>query len=221
MSDTPAHADLPPWRAGREPSRRRPDARRGARRRRDRPRPGELVDAYARAGLACFIASAARDGLPVELVVPEDPDVRSWLSRMHRHRGWGRRHRHPGVPAAPVRRHDRRRGHPASGPVGRLPRPGAGPRARASRSRRRRARARRRRLDPERVRLADDHPRDADAPRRVPPARYDCRCSVALPARQGRDRTEVRSPCRAPERTVELARRAAQNRGVTDRLETG
>jgi hypothetical protein len=42
-----------------------------------------FVDAYALAGLACFIASAARDGLPVELVVPEDPDVRSWLSRMH------------------------------------------------------------------------------------------------------------------------------------------
>jgi len=117
-----------------------------------------FVDAYALAGLACFIASAARDGLPVELVVPEDPDVRSWLSRMHRHRGWGRRHRHPGVPAAPVRRHDRRRGHPASGPVGRLPRPGAGPRARASRSRRRRARARRRRLDPERVRRTGESP---------------------------------------------------------------
>jgi hypothetical protein len=42
-----------------------------------------FVDAYALAGLACFIASAARGGLPVELVVPEDPDVRSWLSRMH------------------------------------------------------------------------------------------------------------------------------------------
>jgi hypothetical protein len=42
-----------------------------------------FVDVYALAGLACFIASAARGGLPVELVVPEDPDVRSWLSRMH------------------------------------------------------------------------------------------------------------------------------------------
>jgi hypothetical protein len=55
---------------------------------RSRPVPVELaqvsfVDAYALAGLACFIASAARDGLPVELVLPENIDVRSWLSRMH------------------------------------------------------------------------------------------------------------------------------------------
>ena len=42
-----------------------------------------FVDAYALTGLACFIASAARDGLPVRLVLPEHPDVRSWLSRMH------------------------------------------------------------------------------------------------------------------------------------------
>jgi hypothetical protein len=42
-----------------------------------------FVDADALVGLACFIASAARDGLPVRLVLPEDPDVRSWLSRMH------------------------------------------------------------------------------------------------------------------------------------------
>jgi len=42
-----------------------------------------FVDAYALAGLACFIASAARDGLPVELVLPENIDVRSWLSRRH------------------------------------------------------------------------------------------------------------------------------------------
>ena len=42
-----------------------------------------FVDAYALAGLACFIASAARDGLPVRLVLPENTDVRSWLSRMH------------------------------------------------------------------------------------------------------------------------------------------
>ena len=42
-----------------------------------------FVDAYALTGLACFIASADRDGLPVQLVVPEHPDVRSWLSRMH------------------------------------------------------------------------------------------------------------------------------------------
>jgi hypothetical protein len=42
-----------------------------------------FVDAYALTGLACFIASAARDGLSVELVLPEHPDVRSWLSRMH------------------------------------------------------------------------------------------------------------------------------------------
>ena len=42
-----------------------------------------FVDAYALTGLACFIASAARDGLPVRLALPEHPDVRSWLSRMH------------------------------------------------------------------------------------------------------------------------------------------
>jgi anti-anti-sigma regulatory factor len=42
-----------------------------------------FVDAYALTGLACFIASAARGGLPVRLVLPEHPDVRSWLSRMH------------------------------------------------------------------------------------------------------------------------------------------
>lgn len=42
-----------------------------------------FVDAYALTGLACFIASAARDGLPVNLVLPEEPNVRSWLSRMH------------------------------------------------------------------------------------------------------------------------------------------
>jgi hypothetical protein len=42
-----------------------------------------FVDAYALTGLACFIASAAGDGLPVKLVLPEEPDVRSWLSRMH------------------------------------------------------------------------------------------------------------------------------------------
>jgi hypothetical protein len=42
-----------------------------------------FVDAYALTGLACFIASASRDGVPVQLVLPEEPDVRSWLSRMH------------------------------------------------------------------------------------------------------------------------------------------
>jgi hypothetical protein len=42
-----------------------------------------FVDAYALVGLACFIASAARDGTPVDLALPGDPDVRSWLSRMH------------------------------------------------------------------------------------------------------------------------------------------
>src|SRR4029450_14081721 len=42
-----------------------------------------FVDAYAVVGLACSIASAAGDGLAVRLVLPEDPDVRSWLSRMH------------------------------------------------------------------------------------------------------------------------------------------
>jgi hypothetical protein len=42
-----------------------------------------FVDAYALTGLACFIASVAGGGLPVDLVLPEEPDVRSWLSRMH------------------------------------------------------------------------------------------------------------------------------------------
>jgi hypothetical protein len=42
-----------------------------------------FVDAYAVVGLACLIASAAGDGLAVRLVLPEDPDVPSWLSRMH------------------------------------------------------------------------------------------------------------------------------------------
>jgi hypothetical protein len=42
-----------------------------------------FVDAFALTGLACFVASAARDGLPVRVVLPEEPDVRSWLSRMH------------------------------------------------------------------------------------------------------------------------------------------
>jgi hypothetical protein len=42
-----------------------------------------FVDAYALVGLACFIASAARDGTPVDLALPEDPDVRSWHARMH------------------------------------------------------------------------------------------------------------------------------------------
>lgn len=42
-----------------------------------------FVDAYALTGLACFIACAAQDGLPVDLVLPEEPNVRSWLSRMH------------------------------------------------------------------------------------------------------------------------------------------
>jgi hypothetical protein len=42
-----------------------------------------FVDAYALTAVACFIASSASDGLRVELVMPEHPDVRSWLSRMH------------------------------------------------------------------------------------------------------------------------------------------
>ena len=42
-----------------------------------------FVDAYALTGLACFVASADRDGLATRMVLPEDPDVRSWLSRMH------------------------------------------------------------------------------------------------------------------------------------------
>jgi hypothetical protein len=42
-----------------------------------------FVDAYALVALACFIASTAGEGLSVRLVLPVDPDVRSWLSRMH------------------------------------------------------------------------------------------------------------------------------------------
>jgi hypothetical protein len=42
-----------------------------------------FVDAYALTGLACFVASASGDGVPVRVVLPEEPDVRSWLSRMH------------------------------------------------------------------------------------------------------------------------------------------
>ena len=42
-----------------------------------------FVDAYALTGLACAIASATTDGLPVRLRLPERYDVRSWLSRMH------------------------------------------------------------------------------------------------------------------------------------------
>jgi hypothetical protein len=42
-----------------------------------------FVDAYALTGLACFVASADRGGLAIRMVLPEDPDVRSWLSRMH------------------------------------------------------------------------------------------------------------------------------------------
>jgi hypothetical protein len=42
-----------------------------------------FVDAYALTGLACFIASAPGNGIPVQLLLPNDADVRSWLSRMH------------------------------------------------------------------------------------------------------------------------------------------
>lgn len=42
-----------------------------------------FVDAYALTGLACSVASANVDGLPVRLLLPERYDVRSWLSRMH------------------------------------------------------------------------------------------------------------------------------------------
>jgi hypothetical protein len=42
-----------------------------------------FVDAYALTGLACFVASADRRGLAIRMVLPEDLDVRSWLSRMH------------------------------------------------------------------------------------------------------------------------------------------
>jgi hypothetical protein len=215
-----------------------------------------FVDAYALTGLACFIASAARDGLPVRLVLPEHPDVCSWLSRMHLgdvidtfevdvggglprvaerdrrdtllelqrfddshgsdhlatcrracrltgrrirrrpalqgrgtrgtdHRGGrGCGRRHPGVAPAPVRRHDRWRGHHAGDPMERLPRHGGGPRSGSSRGRRGGQGTRRRRLDPQRCGLQDDHARPGDHDRCVPSARYDCRCSVALPARQ-------------------------------------
>jgi hypothetical protein len=47
-----------------------------------------------------------------------------------------------------------------------------------------RPRARRRHVDPDRCRLEDDHPEARDNDRRVSPARNDCRCSVALSARQ-------------------------------------
>jgi hypothetical protein len=42
-----------------------------------------FVNAYALTALACFIASTAGDGLAVVLILPEEIDVRSWLSRMH------------------------------------------------------------------------------------------------------------------------------------------
>jgi hypothetical protein len=42
-----------------------------------------FVNAFALAGVACFIASAAEDEVRVELVLPDALDVRSWLSRMH------------------------------------------------------------------------------------------------------------------------------------------
>jgi hypothetical protein len=42
-----------------------------------------FVDAYALTGLACFIGSATRYGLPVKVVLPDNIDPRSWLSRMH------------------------------------------------------------------------------------------------------------------------------------------
>ena len=45
------------------------------------------VDAYALTGIACFIASADRDGLPVRLVVPEHPDVRRLGQNVVEHAG--------------------------------------------------------------------------------------------------------------------------------------
>jgi hypothetical protein len=42
-----------------------------------------FVNAFALAGIAGVIASASQDEVPVELVLPESLDVRSWLSRMH------------------------------------------------------------------------------------------------------------------------------------------
>ena len=317
-----------------------------------------FVDAYALTALACFIASAARDGLPVELVLPEDLDVRSWLSRMHlgdvleafgarvegvlprvaeRDRrdalielqrfedshgadrlaafiwdrleggadgrsstscsrpraSWARTSSSTPAPwpAGSSRpalqvRDARRPGHPASGPVERVPHRRRGPGPRAPRGRRGSPGPRRHRLDPQRRGLPDDRPRPGDVGRRVPAARYDCRGQGALPTRQvtrwsgdeghhvDTDRpklvssrhqareltaeltgdlsdTAVMVDCSAlqastpsfvdelvkavlvdrgghrlvlkgaPDRTVELARRAAQNRGVLDRLEIG
>lgn len=42
-----------------------------------------FIDAYGLVGVACCIASAAGDGLAVELLLPEREDVRSYLARMH------------------------------------------------------------------------------------------------------------------------------------------
>ena len=87
MSDTPAHADRPPDHRGRAASRRRPHAGRRPRPGRDRPRPSELRRRHALTGIACFIASADRDGLAVRLVVPEHPDVRRLGQNVVEHAG--------------------------------------------------------------------------------------------------------------------------------------
>jgi hypothetical protein len=345
-----------------------------------------FVNAYALTALACFIASTAGDGLAVVLILPEEIDVRSWLSRMHLgdvldtfevrvegvlprvaerdrkdtlielerfedSRGsdrlasfiWERLEggadgevvnqlfeatgelglnvvEHAGSPIGGFVAAQRyKAGSPeeriivAVGDVGigireslrprygampdgeairravqmeRLPRPGRGPGTGASGGRRRGPGARRDPVDPERDGVEDHDPQPDEDPRRVRPARYDCWCPVALPARQVTWGTEARPTMStliapklvssrhqareltagladdlsgtivmvdcsalqastpsfvdelvksvlvdrqasrlrikgAPERTVELARRAAQNRGVVDRLETG
>ena len=168
--------------------------------------------------------------MAVRLVLPEAPDVRSWLSRMDlgavveafgvRVEGAFREppsatgdtlielqrfddahgsdrlasfiwDRHPGVPAASIRRHDRRRGRPVGDPVARLPHPGRGPRPKGL---------------PGLSRASAGSTASNDG------------LVKAVLVDRGGERLILKG---APERTGELARRAAQNRGVVDRLETG
>jgi hypothetical protein len=220
-----------------------------------------FVDAYALTGLACFIASADRDGLSVELVPPEDPNVRSWLSRMHlgavvdafqvhvrgglprvaeRDRSdtlielrrfddshgshrlasfiWDRLQggadaevvnqifeaagelgqnvvEHAGSPVGGFVAAQRyKAGAPEERIIVAVGDAGIGVREslRPRYGRRRGQGARRCRLDPQRCGLENDHAAAGDPYRRVSPARYDCRCSVALPARRV-TREEARS----------------------------
>src|SRR5512132_236804 len=92
---------------------------------------------------------------------------------------------------------------------------------RASGGCRGRPRARRRRVDPDRC-LAEDLSGtvvlvDCSALQATTPSFVDELVKAVLVDRGG-ERLVLRG---APERTVELGRRAAQNRGVVDRLETG